>query len=154
MSSVNKVIIVGNLGRDPEMGQTHGGDAVANLSVATSEKWKDKHTGEDREQTEWHRVVAFGRLAEVMGQYLKKGSKVYLEGKLSTRKWTDKDGNDRWTTEVVISGFNGQMVMLDSRGGGGSSNSPYASQGPSNRDGFNQDRGVDPGSDIDDEIPF
>lgn len=115
MSGVNKVIIVGNLGNDPEMRQMPNGGSVANVSVATSEKWKDKQTGAQQERTEWHRIVFFNRLAEVVGQYLTKGSKVYVEGQLRTRKWQDKEGQDRYTTEIVA----GQMQMLDSRSGGG-----------------------------------
>ncbi len=112
---INKVILVGNLGRDPEMRYTPSGSAVANLALATSESWKDKQTGENQERTEWHRIVMFNRLAEIAGEYLKKGSKVYIEGKLQTRKWQDKEGQDRYTTEIV----GNEMQMLDSRGGGG-----------------------------------
>jgi len=112
---INKVILVGNLGRDPEMRYTPSGSAIANLAVATSESWKDKQTGENQERTEWHRVVMFNRLGEIAGEYLKKGSKVYIEGKLQTRKWQDKEGQDRYTTEIVAN----EMQMLDSRGGGG-----------------------------------
>lgn len=108
---INKVILVGNLGNDPEVRYMPQGGAVANLSVATSESWNDKVTGEKREETEWHRVVFYGRLAEIAGEYLRKGSKVYLEGKLKTRKWTDKDGIERYTTEIVGS----EMQMLDGR---------------------------------------
>ena len=115
MSSVNKATILGRLGQDPDIRYTQNGDPVANLSVATSEKWKDKQTGESKEKTEWHRVNIWGRLAEIAGEYLKKGSQVYLEGKLQTRKWQDKDGNDRWTTEIVLSGYGSKMVLL---GGG------------------------------------
>ena len=113
---INKVILIGNLGSDPEVRHTQGGNAVANISLATSETWRDKTTGETRENTEWHRVVMFGRLGEIAGEYLKKGSKVYVEGRLQTRKWQDRDGNDRYTTEIV----GNEMQMLDSRGGGGS----------------------------------
>ena len=112
---VNKAIIVGNLGADPETKSLPSGNAVTNLSVATSETWKDKQTGEKRENTEWHRIVIFGKLAEIAGQYLTKGSKVYLEGRLQTRKWQDRDGNDRYTTEIVAN----EMQMLDSKGGQG-----------------------------------
>jgi len=112
---INKVILVGNLGRDPEVRYTPSGAAVANLAVATSESWKDKQTGEQQERTEWHRVVMFNRLGEIAGEYLKKGSKVYIEGKLQTRKWQDNSGQDRYTTEIVAN----EMQMLDSRGGGG-----------------------------------
>ena len=113
MAGVNKVIIVGNLGKDPEVRAMPNGDFVANLAVATSESWKDKQTGEQKEKTEWHRVAIFGKLAEIAGNYLKKGSKVYLEGALQTRKWTNNDGQDQYTTEVVLKGFNGVMQMLD-----------------------------------------
>jgi single-strand DNA-binding protein len=113
MASVNKVILIGNLGRDPEMRYLPSGDAVANFSIATTEKWKDK-SGEMQEQTEWHRIAFFGRLAEVCGEYLRKGSSVYVEGRLQTRKWTDKDGNERYTTEIR----GDRMQMLGGRGGG------------------------------------
>jgi len=111
---INKVILIGNLGKDPETRSTAGGQAVTNVTVATSEGWKDKQTGEQKEKTEWHNVVFFSRLAEIAGQYLKKGSKVYIEGKLQTRKWQDKEGRDRYTTEIVAN----EMQMLDSKGGG------------------------------------
>ena len=112
--SVNKVILVGNLGRDPEIRSTNDGTRVANMSVATSESWKDKATGERKERTEWHRVVVFNdRLVEIIEKYLKKGSKVYLEGALQTRKWTDKEGQERYTTEVVLQKFRGELTMLD-----------------------------------------
>ena len=124
---VNKVILVGNLGADPEIRYTPNNSAVANLSVATSESWVDKNTNQRQERTEWHRVVIFGKLADIAGQYLKKGSKVYLEGKLQTRKWQDQQGQDRYTTEIVVDGFGGQMQMLDSRSEGGG----YQPQGDS-----------------------
>lgn len=111
---VNKVILIGNLGADPEVKYMPNGGAVANVTIATSESWKDKNTGEQIDKTEWHRVVFFRRLAEVVGEYLKKGSKIYIEGKLQTRKWQDKNGADRWTTEIVAS----EMQMLDSKTGG------------------------------------
>ena len=111
MSSVNKALIIGNLGQDPEIKYTQSGSPVANLSVATSERWKDKNTGEQKEQTEWHRVVVFGRLAEIAEQYLKKGSKIFIEGKFQTRDWEDADGNKKYTTEVVAR----EMTMLDSK---------------------------------------
>jgi single-strand DNA-binding protein len=112
--AVNKVILVGNLGKDPEIRRTQDGRPIANLSVATSESWRDKATGERKEKTEWHRVVVFSEpLCKVIEQYLKKGSKVYLEGSLATRKWTDKDGVDKYSTEVVLQGFNSSLVMLD-----------------------------------------
>ena len=109
---VNKVILVGNLGNDPEVRYANNGAAIANLSIATSESWKDKNTGEQQEKTEWHRVVMFNRLGEIAGEYLRKGSKVYIEGKLQTRKWQDQSGADRYSTEIVAS----EMQMLDSRG--------------------------------------
>ncbi len=141
---INKVILIGNLGRDPEVRYSPNGGAIANITLATSESWKDKNTGEQVEKTEWHRVVFFRRLAEIVGEYLKKGSKVYIEGKLQTRKWQDKDGNDRYTTEVVAN----EMQMLDSRGGSTSYNQDEApaaqpmSQEPA------------PAGDFDDDIPF
>ncbi len=110
---VNKVILIGNLGNDPDVRYTAGGSAVVNISIATSESWRDKETGERQERTEWHRVVFFGRLAEIVSEYLRKGAKIYIEGRLQTRKWQDKDGSDRWTTEIVAN----EMQMLDSRGG-------------------------------------
>ncbi len=113
---VNKVILVGNLGRDPEIRYTPSGSAVANVTIATSDQWKDKNTGENQERTEWHRVVFFNRLAEIVGEYLKKGSQIYIEGRLQTRKWQDQGGQDRYTTEIVAS----EMQMLGGRGGGGS----------------------------------
>jgi single-strand DNA-binding protein len=119
MAGVNKVIILGNLGKDPEVRFMPNGGGVANLTIATSETWKDKQTGEQKEKTEWHRVVMFGKLAEIAGEYLKKGSKVYIEGSLQTRKWTNQQGQDQYTTEIVVQGFNGTMQMLDSRGGAG-----------------------------------
>ena len=115
MAGINKVILVGNLGAKPEVKYASNGNAISNLSVATSESWTDKSTGQKQERTEWHRVSLFGKLAEIAGQYLDKGSKVYVEGKLQTRKYTDKNGIERWTTDVVVSGFNGTLQMLDRR---------------------------------------
>lgn len=140
MRGVNKVILVGTLGADPEVKYAANGNAIANLSVATSEEWNDKSTGQKQQKTEWHRVSMFGKIAEIAGQYLKKGSQVYLEGKLQTRKWQDQNGQDRYTTEVVISGFDGQMQMLGGGGqrgdtsfdqsqGGGFSQAPQGGQG-------------------------
>jgi single-strand DNA-binding protein len=134
--SVNKVILVGNLGADPEIRRTQDGRPIANLRVATSDTWRDKATGERKEKTEWHRVVIFNEgLCKIVEQYLKKGSKVYLEGALQTRKWQDKDGNDRYSTEVVLQGFNSSLTMLDGRGGGGGasggSDDDFGSSGPS-----------------------
>ena len=117
MSGVNKVILIGNLGQDPDVKYMPSGDAVANVSIATSESWKDKNTGEKQERTEWHRVVFFGKVAEIAQKYLHKGSKVYVEGKLKTRKWQDKEGQDRYTTEVVVD-MGGSMQMLDGKTGG------------------------------------
>ena len=113
---VNKVILVGNLGQDPEVRYAANGNAITNISVATSESWKDKNTGQMQEKTEWTKVVFFGKIAEIAGEYLKKGSQVYIEGKLQTRKWTNKDGNDQYSTEVVVDGFQGVMQMLGSKG--------------------------------------
>ncbi|MFK0571714.1 single-stranded DNA-binding protein, partial [Endozoicomonas sp.] len=115
---INKVILVGNLGIDPEVRSTSTGGLIASFNIATSERWKDRETGQPREKTEWHRVVIFGRLAEIAQQYLHKGSKVFVEGKLQTRKWLGKDGQDHYTTEVVVDGFGGQLQMLDSRQAG------------------------------------
>ena len=115
MAGINKVILVGNLCAKPEVKYASNGNAISNLSVATSESWTDKSTGQKQERTEWHRVSLFGKLAEIAGQYLDKGSKVYVEGKLQTRKWQDQNGQDRYTTEVVVSGFNGTLQMLDRR---------------------------------------
>lgn len=145
--SINKVILVGNLGQDPEICSLNNGGRFCNFSIATSEKWKDKQTGELRERTEWHRVVIFNEnLVRVCENYLKKGSKVYLEGQLQTRKWTDRDGNDRYTTEVVLQGFRSTLVMLDSRGGGNGSGG--ISRQASTQEGPKED------FDLDDEIPF
>ena len=131
--SINKVILVGNLGADPEVRSLNSGDKVCNLSIATSESWKDKQSGERREKTEWHRVVIFNdNLVRVCENYLKKGSKVYIEGALQTRKWTDRDGNDKYTTEIVLQRYRGELAMLDSRNGG---------QGGGGGGGYNQDRG-------------
>jgi single-strand DNA-binding protein len=156
--SVNKVILIGNLGADPEIRRTQDGRPVANLRVATSDTWRDKATGERRERTEWHRVVIFNEgLCRIAEQYLKKGSKVYLEGALQTRKWQDKDGNDRYSTEVVLQGFNSQLTMLDGRGGsGGESSDDFGSSGPSaSRERRPAMAGADSkGDDLDDEIPF
>ena len=118
MASVNKAILVGNLGKDPDVRFAADGRTIVSCTIATSETWKDKQTGERREKTEWHRVVFFGGLAKVAGEYLKKGSQIYIEGKLCTRKWQDQSGQDRYTTEVVVDGFGGVMQMLGSRSGG------------------------------------
>ncbi|MDW6002040.1 single-stranded DNA-binding protein [Vibrio mangrovi] len=121
---VNKVILVGNLGSDPEVRYMPSGGAVANITIATSETWRDKTTGEQREKTEWHRVALFGKLAEVAGEYLRKGSQVYIEGQLQTRKWQDQSGQERYTTEVVVQGYNGVMQMLGGRQGPGGQPQP------------------------------
>ena len=143
---INKVILVGNLGRDPETRYMPSGGAVTNVSVATSKQWKDRDTGEQKDRTEWHRVVFFNRLAEIAGEYLKRGSKVYVEGELRTREW-EKDGQKHYTTEVV----GNEMQMLDSRGGG-SGPPPSASTGGSS--GGAEDFGPPPADDFDDDIPF
>lgn len=127
MAGINKVILVGNLGLKPEVKYGATGNAVTNLSVATSESWTDKNTGQKQERTEWHRVSLFGKLAEIAGQYLDKGSKVYVEGKLQTHKWQDQSGADRYTTEVVVSGFNGTLQMLDRRDNAGTDMPPQQS---------------------------
>lgn len=119
MSGINKVILVGNIGKDPEVRYTPSNDAVVNATLATSETWKDKNTGQKQEKTEWHRITIFGGLAKIAAEYVHKGSKVYIEGKLVTRKWQDKNGQDRYTTEVVVDGFSGTLQMLDSKGSGG-----------------------------------
>ncbi len=138
MAGVNKVIILGNLGKDPEVRFMPNGGGVANLTIATSESWKDKQTGEQKEKTEWHRVVMFGKLAEIAGEYLKKGSKVYIEGALQTRKWQNQQGQDQYTTEIVVQGFNGTMQMLDSRGGSGAQAGGFNQQAPQQSGGFQQ----------------
>jgi single-strand DNA-binding protein len=150
-SGINKVILIGNLGKDPEVKYMPSGDAVANITLATSETWNDKSTGEKKEKTEWHRVVFFGKLAEVVGQYCKKGSKIYVEGKLQTRKWQGQDGQDRYTTEVVVQGFNGTMQMLDSRGGGEGS---YAPAQPASARPAAQAAPAMVDDGFDDDIPF
>ena len=144
---VNKAILLGNLGNDPEVRYTASGSAVANVSLATTEQWKDRESGEQQEKTEWHRIVFFGRLAEIVGEYLRKGSQIYVEGRLQTRKWQDKDGNDKYTTEIVAN----EMQMLGggggSRSGGGSTDQRPASESAPSK----QPAG---GDDFDDDIPF
>jgi single-strand DNA-binding protein len=150
--SVNKVILVGNLGKDPEVRRMTSGEPVVNLSVATSESWRDKASGERKEKTEWHRVVIFNKnLADVAEKYLRKGAKVYVEGQLQTRKWTDKDGQEKYSTEVVLQNFRGELTMLDGRSGGeggggyaGGGGARGAGEAPAS---FQRD-------DMDDEIPF
>ena len=176
--SVNKVILVGNLGRDPEIRSTQDGTKIANLSVATSETWRDRNSGERRERTEWHRVVIFNdRLVDVVEKFLRKGSKVYLEGQLQTRKWTDQQGMEKYTTEVVLQRYRGELTMLDGRSegggdfgggqggggnyGGGQSGGSYGggfsggNQGGGSQGGGGFGGGSGPsGGDLDDEIPF
>lgn len=160
---INKVILVGNLGADPETRYTPSNTAVTNLRLATSESWRDRNSGETQERTEWHRVVMFNRLAEIAAEYLRKGSKVYVEGKLQTRKWQDQNGQDRWSTEIVAN----EMQMLDSRGGGGGGGfggneppmddwgGPPSGSGGGGRSGGGSRGPVDaPPSDFDDDIPF
>ena len=141
---INKVIVVGNLGNDPDTRYMPSGGAVTNLSVATSEQWKDKQTGEPKERTEWHKVAMFGRLAEIAAEYLRKGSQVYIEGKLRTRKWQDRDGNDRYTTEIIAD----EMQMLGGRGGGGGSAPMREDRGSSSPPPQSSP------DDFDDDIPF
>ena len=170
--SVNKVILIGNLGRDPEIRNTNDGSKVATLSVATSETWKDRNTGDRKERTEWHKVVIFNdRLIEVVERFLKKGSKIYVEGALQTRKWTDNTGQEKYTTEVVLQKFRGELTMLDGRQGGGDSDTGEGGgygggysggggggRGPSSAGGGGRSGGGGPGpgpmTDLDDEIPF
>jgi len=143
---VNKVILVGNLGADPEVRYTPSGDAVANFTLATSESWKDKNTGEQQEKTEWHRCVAWRRLGEIVGEYLHKGSQVYVEGKLQTRKWQDNEGNDKYTTEIIVA----NLQMLGGKPGGSQSGTSSASDYQSARDGDSQSGAAY----FDDDIPF
>ena len=167
--SVNKVILIGNLGRDPEIRNLQDGSRVANLSVATSENWRDKASGERRERTEWHRVVIFNdRLVDVVERFLKKGSKIYVEGQLQTRKWTDQSGAEKYTTEVVLQRFRGELTMLDGRAGGGAGaedegsyggSGSYGGGGGGRGFGGGGGGGREPargggGGDLDDEIPF
>ena len=163
MAGINKVIIVGNLGNDPEVRYSNNGAAIANITVATSDSWKDKNTGERQERTEWHRIVMFNGLGEIAGEFLKKGSKVYIEGKLQTRKWQDQQGQDRYTTEIVAD----QMQMLDARGAGqsggmGAGAGGSYQQAPQNQFGGGQNQAPQqqtplapqPANDFDDDIPF
>jgi single-strand DNA-binding protein len=157
MASVNKVILIGNLGRDPETRYSPDGAAITNVTIATSDRWKDKASGEMREATEWHRVVFFGRLAEIAGEYLKKGRPVYVEGKLRTRKWTDKEGNERYTTEIVAD----VMQMLGAREGAGGADFDEAGGGAPSRAPAGREAGGRAPSkpapniaDMDDDIPF
>jgi len=171
--SVNKVILVGNLGRDPEIRSTQDGTKIANLSLATSESWRDRNSGERRERTEWHRVVIFNeKLCEVAEKYLRKGSKIYIEGALQTRKWTDQSGVEKYTTEVVLQRFRGELTMLDGRQDGGGGGGGYSDDGPGGGFGGGGSGGGGSGGggsggghgggsgggagggDLDDEIPF
>jgi len=163
--SVNKVILIGNLGADPEIRRTQDGRPVANLRIATSESWRDKTTGEKREKTEWHRVVIFNEnLCRVVEQYVKKGSKIYIEGQLQTRKWQDQSGQDRYSTEVVLQGFRGELQLLDRAGGGaaasggggdfGADDGDFGSPGPTRKVPATAGAGASRGGDMDDEIPF
>lgn len=152
---VNKAILVGNLGSDPETRYTAGGSAVTNVSLATTDSWKDKQSGEQQEKTEWHKVVFFGRLAEIAAEYLRKGSQIYVEGRIQTRKWQGKDGQDRWTTEIV----GNEMQMLGSRGGGGGQGQSTPSNVDSSQSGGRASESPSPqkataGEDFDDDIPF
>src|SRR4051812_45362222 len=159
--SVNKVILVGNLGKDPEVRRMQDGRPVVNMSVATSESWRDKATGERKEKTEWHRVVIFNEgLAKIAEQYLKKGAKVYIEGQLQTRKWTDQQGVEKYSTEVVLQGFNSALTMLDRAGGGGGgdfgggSDNDFGASRPAARQPAMAGGGGGKRGDLDDEIPF
>lgn len=162
--SVNKVILVGNLGADPDVRQTNDGRPIVNLSIATSERWKDRNSGEQRERTEWHRVVIFSEgLARIAQQYLRKGSKIYIEGQLQTRKWQDNDGHDRYSTEIVLQGFNSTLTMLDGRGdnegGGGGSGGFSGNQQPARSGGGSSQPApnapaFEGGGGSDDDIPF
>jgi single-strand DNA-binding protein len=154
---INKVILVGNLGADPDTKYMPSGSAVTNIRIATSESWKDRETGEQQERTEWHNIAFFGRLAEIAGEYLKKGSQVYVEGRLRTRKWQDRDGNDRWTTEVIAN----EMQMLGGRGGAGGGAGSGGGYGGGSRPAQDQRSGQSgggaapaPNEDFDDDIPF
>lgn len=164
--SVNKVILVGNLGADPEIRRTQDGRPIANLRVATSESWRDRNSGERKERTEWHRVVIFSEgLCKLAEQYLRKGSKVYIEGQLQTRKWTDQGGQERYSTEVVLQGFNATLTMLDGRGEGGGASQGGGDQGGGGYDNYESRPASGGGSgarssgggfsqDLDDDIPF
>lgn len=163
MSGLNKVQLIGRLGQDPEIRYTQASNAVANLSLATSETWKDKNTGEKQERTEWHRVVLFGKIAEIAGEYLRKGSLVYIEGKLQTQKWTDNDGIERYTTQIVVQPFSGTMQMLSSKSEinqNSNSNNQNSNKGwghpqqPKHPPKHPQQQHDEPPMDFDDDIPF
>ncbi len=161
VGSVNKVILLGNLGRDPEVRSMQSGNRVASFSIATSKRWKDKTTQEQKDKTSWHNIVVFGEgLVDIVEKYVKKGSKIYIEGELQTRKWQDKDGNDKYTTEVVLQGYNCNLTLLDSRGGG--SNNTSSSIDNENQQNSIQNKSnqnvegstkID-NNDLDDDIPF
>lgn len=142
MSALNKVQVIGNVGQEPEIRYMQNGNAVANLTLATSEKWKDKNSGEQKEETEWHKIAVFGKLAEIIGEYVRKGSKIYIEGKLKTRKWTDQQGQERYATEIVVDGFSGSMIMLDGKPQGQGNQAPqqqgYAPQQIAPQGGYQQ----------------
>lgn len=145
--SVNKVILIGNVGRDPEIRRTQDGRPIANLSIATSESWRDKSSGERKEKTEWHRIVVFSEpLCKVIEQYVKKGAKLYVEGQLQTRKWTDKDGVEKYSTEIVLQGFNGVLTMLGDK--------PTSDSNPSQTDSIPERTARKSSAEMDDEIPF
>lgn len=162
--SVNKVILVGNLGADPEVRSMQSGDKVVNLSIATSERWKDRNTGEQRENTQWHRVVIFNKgLVTVCENYLRKGSKVYIEGSLETRKWTDQSGQDKYTTEVVLRPYSSQLTMLDSKGSSGGKDGGFGDSQTGGYDSMSHMGGTQPAAqptqnapadELEDEIPF
>ena len=155
---INRVILVGHLGQDPEVRYMPNGNAVANFSVATSESWKDKQTGETRDRTEWHRVVVFGKLAEIAGEYIKKGTQVYLEGQLQTRKWQDQSGQDRYTTEVVINPIGGALQILGSRENGADDRGHSTQNNLSRQQNKNvptpQSKAPEPPMDFSDDVPF
>ena len=156
VGSINKVILVGNLGADPRVSNTANGSKIVNLTVATSDSWKDKLSGERKERTEWNRVVIFNpQLADVAERYLRKGSKVYIEGQLQTRKWEDSNGQERYTTEVVLQNFNGNLVLLDGRGDGSAAGGDVYSASPSaGASGWDNSPSAAPAADLDDDIPF
>ena len=156
-SGINKVILIGRLGADPEIRQTQGGTAVCTLSLATSKSWKDRQTGEPQERTEWHRCVFWNRLAEITAQYLEKGARIYVEGPLRTRKWTDQDGNEKYSTEVVLRPYKGELAMLDSRGGGAAndfSGGGYQENRAAASSGGGSQSFEPPADEMDDDIPF
>lgn len=151
---VNKVILIGSLGNDPEVKYLPSGGAVANIAIATSESWRDKATGEQKKKTEWHRIAIFGKLAEIAGEYLRKGSQVYVEGQLQTRKWQDQSGQDRYTTEVVVQGFNGVMQMLGGKSNNQGANQPQQQQQAPMQQQQQQPQYNDVPVDFDSDIPF